>query len=278
MSAASESQSLEEIEVKLLLEAVSLRYGYDFRDYASGPLRRSITTGMAGEGVSTISALQDRLLHDSSSMQRFLGAVGVNVSQMFREPDTWRCLREDVVPVLRTYPSIRIWSVGCATGEEVFSLAILLQEEGLYQRSSIYATDMNEDALAVARAGACPNERMRSYEQDYQRSGGSSSLETYFTTAGRMARLKRNLLHNVTWAQHNLVTDSSFNEFHLIICTNVLIYFRPTLQQRVHRLFYASLIRSGFLALGQRESLVFAPESSRYEHVHDGVSVFRRVR
>jgi chemotaxis protein methyltransferase CheR len=270
MSAASESQSLEEIEVKLLLEAVSLRYGYDFRDYASGPLRRSITTGMAGEGVSTISALQDRLLHDSSSMQRFLGAVGVNVSQMFREPDTWRCLREDVVPVLRTYPSIRIWSVGCATGEEVFSLAILLQEEGLYQRSSIYATDMNEDALAVARAGACPNERMRS--------GGSSSLETYFTTAGRMARLKRNLLHNVTWAQHNLVTDSSFNEFHLIICTNVLIYFRPTLQQRVHRLFYESLIRSGFLALGQRESLVFAPESSRYEHVRDGVSVFRRVR
>lgn len=278
MSAASESQSLEEIEVKLLLEAVSLRYGYDFRDYASGPLRRSITTGMAGEGVSTISALQDRLLHDSSSMQRFLGAVGVNVSQMFREPDTWRCLREDVVPVLRTYPSIRIWSVGCATGEEVFSLAILLQEEGLYQRSSIYATDMNEDALTVARAATCPNERMRSYEQDYQRSGGSSSLETYFTTAGRMARLKRNLLHNVTWAQHNLVTDSSFNEFHLIICTNVLIYFRPTLQQRVNRLFYESLIRSGFLALGQRESLVFAPDSSRYEHVRDGVSVFRRVQ
>ncbi len=278
VSAASESQSLEEIEVKLLLEAVSLRYGYDFRDYASGPLRRSITTGMAGEGVSTISALQDRLLHDASSMQRFLGTVGVNVSQMFREPDTWRCLREDVFPVLRTYPSIRIWSVGCATGEEVFSLAILLQEEGLHQRSSIYATDMNEDALAVARAGACPHERMLSYEHDYQRSGGSSRLETYFTTAGRMARLKRQLLHNVTWAQHNLVTDSSFNEFHLIVCTNVLIYFRPTLQQRAHRLFYESLIRSGFLALGQRESLVFAPESSRYEHVRDGVSVFRRVR
>lgn len=278
MSVASESHSVEEIEVKLLLEAVSLRYGYDFRDYASGPLRRSITTGMAGEGVSTISALQDRLLHDSSSMQRFLGTVGVNVSQMFREPDTWRCLREDVVPVLRTYPSIRIWSVGCATGEEVFSLAILLQEEGLYQRSSIYATDMNEDALAVARAGACPNERMHSYEHDYQRSGGSASLETYFTTAGRVARLKRNLLHNVTWAQHNLVTDSSFNEFHLIICTNVLIYFRPTLQQRAHRLFYESLVRSGFLALGQRESLVFAPESSRYEHIRDGTSLFRKVR
>jgi chemotaxis protein methyltransferase CheR len=275
---ASESPSLEEIETKLLLEAVSLRYGYDFRDYASGPLRRSITTAMAGEGVTTISAYQDRLLHDSSSMQRFLGTVGVNVSRMFREPDMWRCLREDIVPVLRTYPSVRIWSVGCATGEEVFSLAILLQEEGLYQRSTIYATDMNDDALAVARAGACSIERMLSYEPDYQRSGGSSSLDTYFTASGRMARMKRNLLHNVTWAQHNLVTDSSFNEFHLIICTNVLIYFRPTLQQRAHRLFYESLIRSGFLALGQRESLVFAPESSRYEHVRDGVSVFRKVR
>jgi chemotaxis protein methyltransferase CheR len=277
-STTSESPSLEEIEMKLLLEAVSLRYGYDFRDYASGPLRRSITTGMAGEGVATISAYQDRLLHDSSSMQRFLGTVGVNVSGMFREPDTWRCLREDIVPVLRTYPSVRIWSVGCATGEEVFSLAILLQEEGLYQRSSIYATDMNDDALAIARVGAYPIERVLSYEQDYQRSGGSASLETYFTASSRMAKIKRNLLHNVTWAQHNLVTDSSFNEFHLIICTNVLIYFRPTLQQRAHRLFYESLIRSGFLALGQRESLVFAPESSRYEHVRDGVSVFRKVR
>jgi len=273
-----ETQSLEEIEMKLLLEAVSLRYGYDFRDYALGPLRRSIATGMAGEAVTTISAYQDRLLHDSGSMQRFLGTVGVNVSSMFREPDTWRCLREEIVPMLRTYPSLRIWSVGCATGEEVYSLAIMLQEEGLYRRSSIYATDMNEDALAIARVGACPVDRMRSYERDYERSGGELSLETHFTTAGRMARLKRNLLHNVTWAQHNLVTDSSFNEFHLIVCTNVLIYFRPTLQQRAHRLFYESLIRSGFLALGRRESLVFAPESSRYEPVRGGVSVFRKVR
>jgi chemotaxis protein methyltransferase CheR len=277
-AAASDSHSVEEIETKLLLEAVSLRYGYDFRDYAVGPLRRSISTGMAGEGVATISAYQDRLLHDSSSMQRFLGTVGVNVSSMFRDPDTWRCLREEVIPVLRTYPSLRIWSAGCATGEEVYSLAIMLQEEGLYQRSSIYATDMNEDALAIARVGVCPVERMRSYEDDYLRSGGSGGLETYFTIAGRTARLKRILLHNVTWAQHNLVTDSSFNEFHLIVCTNVLIYFRPSLQQRVHRLFYESLVRSGSLAIGQRESLVFAPVSSRYEPVRGGVSVFRKVR
>lgn len=233
---------------------------------------------MAAEGVTTISAYQDRLLHDATCMKRFLSAVGVSVSSMFREADTWRCLREEVVPVLRTYPSVRVWSVGCATGEEVYSLAIALDEEGLYQRSSIYATDMNEDALAVARSGACSLERLRTYEVDYLRSGGRSSLSTFFTTGGRMARLKRDLLRNVTWAQHNLVTDTSFNEFHLIVCTNVLMYFGPTLQQRAQHLFYDSLVRSGFIALGRRESMVFAPEGSRYHHIRDGVSVFRKVR
>jgi chemotaxis protein methyltransferase CheR len=271
-------RSLEEIEVKLLLEAIALRYGYDFREYAAAPLRRSISAGMSGEGLPTISAYQDRLLHDAGCMQRFLNTVGVTVSSMFREADMWQCLREEVVPMLRTYPSVRIWSAGCATGEEVYSLAIVLQEEGLLQRSSIYATDMNEDALAIARAGACPIELLQRYESDYVRSGGRSSLSAFFTRAGRVAKLKRDLLRNVTWAEHNLVTDASFNEFNLIVCTNVLIYFRPTLQQRAHRLFYESLARSGFLALGRRESMVFAPESSRYQQVRDGLNVFRKAR
>jgi chemotaxis protein methyltransferase CheR len=273
-----ETPSVEEIEIKLLLEAISLRYGYDFREYAVGPLRRSISSAMSGEGVPTISAYQDRLLHDASCMRRLLTTVGVSVTSMFREPDTWRCIRQEVVPVLRTYPSLRIWSVGCATGEEVYSLAITLEEEGLYERSIIYATDMNEDALAIARVGSCPVERLRTYEHDYLRSGGHSSLSNFFTSAGRIGRLKRELLRNVTWAQHNLVTDASFNDFHLIICRNVLIYFRPALQQRAHHLFYESLVRSGFLALGQRESMVFAPEGSRYQLVGDSVSVFRKVR
>ena len=160
----------------------------------------------------------------------------------------------------------------------MYSLVIALQEEELLHKASIYATDMNADALAVAKAGSCSIERLRSYEDNYLLSGGHSSLSSFFTSSGRTARLKRDLLHNVTFAQHNLVTDTSFNDFHLIICTNVLIYFRPTLQQRAHRLFYDSLIRSGFLALGQRESLVFAPESSRFQQVRDGVSVFRKVR
>jgi len=274
----SENQSIEGIETKLLLEAISLRYGYDFREYAAGPLRRSISAGMAAEGMPTMSAYQDRLLRDASCMQRLLTTVGVSVTSMFREAETWRCLREEIVPVLRTYPALRVWSVGCATGEEVYSLAIALEEEGLYERSSIYATDMNADALAAARVGTCTVERLRTYEHDYLRAGGHSSLSTFFTAAGRLARLKRELLRNVTWAQHNLVTDASFNDFHLIVCRNVLIYFRPALQQRVHRLFYESLVRSGFLALGQRESLIFAPSSSRYQQVQDGVSVFRKVQ
>jgi chemotaxis protein methyltransferase CheR len=274
----SETPAIEEIEIKLLLEAISLRYGYDFREYAVGALRRSISTAMSGEGVTTISAYQERLLRDATCMQRLLTTVGVSVTSLFREADTWRCLRQEVVPVLRTYPSLRIWSVGCATGEEVYSLAITLEEEGLYERSSIYATDMNADALTIARVGSCPVERLRTYEHDYLRAGGQSSLSTFFTSTGPIARLKRDLLRNVTWAQHNLVTDASFNDFHLVLCRNVLIYFRPALQHRAHHLFYESLVRSGFLALGQRESLTFAPDSSRYRPVGDGVSVFRKAQ
>jgi chemotaxis protein methyltransferase CheR len=197
---------------------------------------------------------------------------------MFREAELMRYLREEVVPVFRTYPSVRIWMVGCATGEEVYSLAILLEEESILRRATIYATDLNEDTLAVARIGAYPLEQVRSYESQYARSGGRARLSDYYTISGRSARFSRSLQSNVTWARHNLVTDASFNDFHLIICANVLIYFRPSLQERAHRLFYDSLVRSGFLALGKSESLVFSPESSRYERVRDDVSLYRKVR
>src|SRR5260370_14553251 len=191
-------------------------------------MRRSISAGMTAEAVPTISAYQDRLLHDASWMRRLLTAVGVSVTRMFREADTWRCLRQEIVPVLRTYPSLRIWSVGCATGDEVYSLAITLEEEGLYERSSIYATDMNEDALAIARVGMCPLERLRTYEHDYLRAGGGSSLSNYFTSAGHIGRLKRGLLRNVTWAQHNLATDASVNDFHPSVFTDLPMYLKPT--------------------------------------------------
>ena len=269
---------LEEIEVTLLLEGIQLCYGYDFREYAIGPLRRSIVAAMTSEGSSTISALQDQILHDASCMQRFLGIVGVNGTSVFRDPELARCISQEVVPLFRTYPSVRIWVAGCSTGEEVYTLAILLDEAQLLGRARIYATDLNEDTLAIARSGSYSLEKMRRCEDGYQRAGGQRQLSDYYSVSGRNARFNRDLLGGVTWARHNLVSDASFNDFHLIVCANVLIYFRPALQGRVHRLFYDSLIRSGFLALGKRESFVDCPDRNHYEQVEDGVNLFRKIR
>jgi chemotaxis protein methyltransferase CheR len=269
---------LEEIEIRLLLEGIRLCYGYDFREYALSPLRRGLMTAMAREGVRTISAYQDRILHDASCMQRFLGIVGVNVTSMFREPELFHAFRDEVLPLLRTYPSSRVWVAGCATGEEVYSLAILLEEEELLHRTTIYATDMNEDMLAVAKLGSYPAERMRRYEEAYALAGGRHSLSDHYSVIGRSARLDRKLQETITWATHNLVTDGSFNDFHMIICANVLIYFRPALQERAHRLFYDSLVRGGFLALGKREPLVNCPDREHYEQVRNGVNLFRKMR
>lgn len=278
INVASPEQGLEEIEIRLLLEGIRLRYGYDFREYATRPLRRSIDGAMAGEGVSTISSYQDRILHDASCMSRFLSRVEVGVTSMFRDAALFRCLREEAIPIFRTYPSVRIWIAGCATGEEVYSLAIVLEEEGLLRRARIYATDLNEDALAVARTGAYPLDSVRTYDEGYELSGGKGRLSDHYDISGRSARFNRNLQQNVAWARHNLVTDESFNDFHLIVCANVLIYFRPSLQERAHRLFADSLVRSGFLALGKDESPVFRAPGNRYQQVRDGVSLFRKVR
>ena len=269
---------IEEIEIRLLLEGIRLCYGYDFREYALKPLRRSIISAIAAEGLPTVSAYQDKILHDASCMQRLLGTVGVGVTSMFREVELMRCVREEVVPIFRTYPSVRIWMVGCSTGEEVYSLAILLQEEGVLRRAAIYATDLTEETLAVARTGAYPLDRIQSSEDRYAATGAQGTLSDYYTVSGRTARFNGSLRNSITWARHNLVTDASFNAFHLIVCANVLIYFRPSLQEKAHRLFAESLVRSGYLALGKGESLVFSPESSRYQQVRDGVSLFRKVR
>lgn len=269
---------LEEIEVRLLLEGIRLSYGYDFREYALGPLRRGLATAMAREGVHTVSAYQDRVLHEASCMQRFLGLVGVNVTSMFRDPDLLVCIDEEVVPLLKTYPSVRVWVAGCATGEEIYSLAILLDEAQVLDRCSIYATDLNDDMLAVARQGTYPLERIRRYEDAYRKSGGAFNLSDHYTVSGRTARFNRDLTDRITWARHSLVTDGSFNEFHLIVCANVLIYFRPSLQERAHRLMYESLVRGGFLALGNRESLLYCPDREQYERVREGVNLFRRKR
>jgi len=269
---------LEEIEIRLLLEGIRLSYGYDFREYALAPLRRGLTNAMAREGVHTVSAFQDRVLHDASCMQRFLGLVGVNVTSMFRDPDLLACIDKEVVPLLKTYPSVRVWVAGCATGEEIYSLAILLDEAQVLDHYSIYATDLNDDMLAVARQGTYPLERIRRYEDAYRKSGGAGNLSDHYTVSGRNARFNRDLAGRITWARHSLVTDGSFNDFHLIVCANVLIYFRPSLQERAHRLIYDSLIRGGFLALGNRESLLYCPDREHYERVREGVNLFRKTR
>jgi chemotaxis protein methyltransferase CheR len=269
---------LEKIEIGLLLEGIRLTYGYDFREYSLAALRRGILAAMTRERTSTVSAYQDRVLHDAATMQRLLGTVGVNVTGMFRDPELMRCIRTEVVPLFRTYPSVRVWVAGCASGEEVYALATLLEEEGILKRCTIYATDLNEDMIAIARIGAYPLDRVRKYDEAYRQSGGHSSLADFYTVSGRSARFNRSLQETVTWARHNLVTDGSFNDFHLILCANVLIYFLPTLQSRAHRLFYDSLIRSGFLALGKRESLVNCPDRNHYEQVRGGVNLFRKVR
>jgi chemotaxis protein methyltransferase CheR len=274
----SAGDELEEIEIRLLLEGIRLAYGYDFREYSLAPLRRGLQAAMSHEGVRTVSAYQNHVLHDAGCMQRFLGTVGVNVTSMFREPELINFIREDVAPLFRTYPSVRIWVAGCATGEEVYSLAIALQEEEVLHRCTIYATDLNEDMLAIARLGTYPLERLRKYEESYRLAGGHGELSDHYSVSGRSGRLEPVITSSITWARHNLVSDGSFNDFHLIVCANVLIYFRPSLQERAHRLFYDSLIRGGFLALGRRESLLNCPDRSHYEQVRDGANLFRKTR
>lgn len=272
------TDEIEEIEVKLLLEGVHLRYGYDFRDYSMAPLRRSLQSAMLHEGTPTISSYQDRILHDEMCMQRFLAAVGVNVTTMFREPELLGSIRDEVVPILRTYPSVRIWMAGCATGEEAYSLAVVLKEEDLLRRSRIYATDMNEQMLAVGRLGAYPVDRFRRYAEAYRAAGGRASLSDHCKTNGSHLRFDSEVASSITWARHNLVSDGSFNDFHLIVCANVLIYFGRLLQERSHRLFYDSLVRGGYLGLGRRESLLYCPDRDHYEQARDGINLFRKMR
>src|SRR3954453_85464 len=269
---------LEDIEIELLLEGVYRRYGFDFREYAPASLRRRVWRRAHAEGVPTLSALQDRLLHDPACMERLLLDLSINVTAMFRDPTFYVAFRERVVPQLRTYPFTRIWVAGCSTGEEVYSLAIILQEEGLYDRSRIYATDINEAVLARARAGVFPLERMQEYTDNYIRAGGSRSFSEYYLAKYEGALFERTLTANVVWAPHNLAQDRLFNTFNVILCRNVMIYFDRPLQNRVHQLFHDSLERFGILALGHKESIRFTGFEHSYEELDAYEKLYRRVR
>jgi chemotaxis protein methyltransferase CheR len=269
---------LEQIEIELLLEGVYRHYGFDFREYAYASIRRRLWKRIEAEGLSTVSALQERILHDPAMMERLLLDLSINVTAMFRDPSFYRVFREVVVPTLRTYPFIRIWHAGCATGEEVYSMAILLEEEGLYDRARIYATDINEVVLQKAKAGIFPLDRMQEYTENYIAAGGKRSFSDYYMAKYDGALFSPSLTRNVVFSQHNLVTDRSFSEFNAILCRNVLIYFDKTLQAKVHGLFYDSLVIFGVLALGSRESLRFSPYEESYEQINGPEKIYRKVR
>lgn len=270
------SIDLETVEIELLLEGVFRVYGYDFRNYASASLKRRIWHTVRRENLTTISALQDKILHDPACLERFVLNLSINVTSMFRDPSFYLALRTHVVPLLRTYPFIRIWHAGCATGEEVYSMAILLQEENLYHRCRLYATDINEEVIKKAKTGIFPVDLMQEYAQNYLQAGGKRSFSEYYTAAYNSAIFRTSLKENMVFSQHNLVTDSSFNEFHVILCRNVLIYFNQELQAQVYKLFHDSLINFGILGLGKPETLKFTPYEQKYQQLVATEKLYRR--
>ena len=274
----SYDKQLERIEIELLLEGIFRQYGFDFRAYAYSSIRRRIWKRITAEHLENVSALQERVLHDPRMMERLLLDLSVTVTAMFRDPGFYAAFREEVIPLLRTYPFIRIWHAGCSTGEEVYSMAILLQEEGLYDRSRLYATDINEVVLQQAKAGIFPLERMQEYTENYIREGGKRSFSEYYTAKYDGALFTPALRQNVVFSQHNLVTDRSFSEFNVVLCRNVLIYFDKTLQKRVHGLFYESLVNFGILCLGSKESLKFSEYEECYDQISRMEKIYRKVR
>jgi chemotaxis protein methyltransferase CheR len=265
-----------EIELRMLMEAIFLRYSYDFRDYTGASQKRRVLHAMHEMGCATVSHLQARVLHEPSAFSQLLQYLTIPVTEMFRDPTYYVALREHVMPVLGTYPSLKIWVAGCSTGEEVYSLAILLKEEGLLERSIIYATDINPQSLEKARKGVFPLESMRTYTANYQAAGGKRAFSDYYTAAYNAALFDRSLCENVTFADHSLATDSVFAETQFISCRNVMIYFNKRLQERALGLFHESLCHRGFLGLGSKESIDFSSYAARFEALAKRDRLFRK--
>lgn len=270
-------EDIFDIELKLLLEGILLRYQHDFRDYSVASLRRRMQQAMERYGCATISQLQGRILHEPAMFAQMLQFFTVQVSEMFRDPAYFRALREKVVPILRTYPSIKIWVAGCSSGEEVWSLAIMLEEEGLLERAMIYATDINVEALAAAEAGIYGIERIAQFSENYKLSGGKRSLSDYYTAAYSGAIFDRRLRRHFVFADHSLATDSVFSEVHMVSCRNVMIYFNKDLQDRAVGLFHEALVNRGFLGLGMKESLHFCRHAGNFRELAPAEKIFQRA-
>ncbi|WP_274630982.1 CheR family methyltransferase [Arvimicrobium flavum] len=264
MTEVAAPQKIEDIEIRLLLEALFLKYHYDFRNYAMASIKRRLRQAREQLGFATFSAMQESLLHDASLLPRLLRFLTVQVSEMFRDPSYFRAIRERVVPHLRTYPSLKVWVAGCSGGEELYSLVILFREEGLEDRTIFYATDISHEALQAARAGIFPLDRAPLFTENHRESGGKSSLSDYYQAAYGGVSFDKTLRRNVVFSDHSLVTDAVFGEMHLISCRNVMIYFDRALQDRALGLFKDSLARKGFLGLGAKETLRFSQHASAF--------------
>ena len=268
---------VEDVEIDLLLDGLYRFYGFDFRDYSRASIKRRILELMRAEKLETVSAFQNRLLHDAACLDRLLLGLSVHATAMFRDPSFYLTFRNKVVPMLRTYPTVQVWIAGCSTGEEVYSLAILLQEERLYDKCRIYATDISQAVLRRARDGIFPLSAMRDYTINYHQSGGANEFSDYYTAQYDSVIFKSALKNNVVFSEHNLATDGSFNEFQVILCRNVMIYFNKDLQARVHNLLYDSLSMFGVFGLGNKESLKFTPRAAFYEHLNQHDKLYRKV-
>lgn len=266
--ARRERPSEFDIELQLLLDAIFLKYHYDFRGYARASLKRRVTVALTRLSCATVSQLQDRVLRDAALFQSLLDLVTVPVSEMFRDPAYFRAIRTDLVPVLRTYPSLKVWVAGCSTGEEAYSLAILLREEGLLDRALIYATDINLASLARAEAGVYEVDRLTTFTDNHRQSGAPTSLSDYYTAAYGRAVFDRSLRANIVFSDHSLATDSVFAEVQLVSCRNVLIYFTSPLQNRALGLFREALVPGGFLGLGAKETLRFSAHGDAFSERH----------
>lgn len=269
--------NIEDIEIELFVHALKRRFGHDFSNYAPASLRRRIRLLVRQFKCEHISELASKVLHNPQMLPEVIAGLSVPVSEMFRDPPVFRTLREEVLPRLASYPEINIWQAGCAFGQEVYSLAILLKEAGLYERSHIYATDFNDVALARAQEGIFPARDAKLYSRNYQESGGARSLSDYYHARYEFIKMDESLKERITFANHNLVCDGVFCEAHLILCRNVLIYFNDQLQDHALKLFRDSLVRGGFLCIGNRENIQFSSSAADFTAVDKQLRIYRRT-
>lgn len=267
---------LAENELDLLLEILYQQYGYDFRQYSEAHVRRRVMNRLALSGLKSMPDMHRRVLNDEAFTAQLLQDLSITVTEMFRDPDFYRTVREKVIPILKTYSFIKIWHAGCSTGEEAYSMAVMLKEEGLYERTTIYATDFNQRALDKAREGIFSHDMIKTYTANYLKSGGREAFSDYYTAKYDMAILDQSLKKNIVWANHNLVTDSVFAEVNLVFCRNVLIYFNKELQNKVQEVFLNSLINGGILCMGSKESLRYSACSEKYTELDKKQKIFKK--